>query len=159
MMDLHPGLMLWTIVSFVILLLLLKKVAWEPILKALDEREKGIKDNIDAAKRAREDADKSLAEYKEKLKEAHAEAQDLVVKARVDAEHIREELIAKSKAEADALIQRAIKEIDSKRQEAISQIRGEIASLVILSAEKIITKSLNDDDHKRLVMQSLENLN
>ncbi|MDP8229440.1 MAG: F0F1 ATP synthase subunit B [Candidatus Electryoneaceae bacterium] len=156
MMDLHPGLMIWTIISFVIFLIILKKAAWNPILKALEERENGIKNDINAAKSAREEAEQSLAEYQRKLQEAQAEAQSFVVDARQTAERVKEDMLAKAKEEADALVEKARKQIDLERQAAINQIRGEIAALTIASAEKIITKSLDDEDHRRLVMESLQ---
>ncbi len=156
MMDLNPGLMLWTILSFVILLFLLNKVAWQPILKALDAREKGIKDDQDVARKASEDAKVMMAEYQQKLKEAHAEAQAIVVKAREAAEKVGEQLEKQAQEKAKAIVEKAEKEIDLHRQAAINEIRGEIAGLAIASAEKIISKSLNDDDNRRLVMESLE---
>ena len=156
MLDIHPGLMIWTIVSFLILLVILKKAAWTPILKALDEREKGIKGNIEAAKQAREDADRSLEEYRRKLSEAHTEAQSVVSKARQDAERIGEELKAKYKVDADAIIDKAKKQIDLERQAAVNEIRAEVAGLAIAAAEKVIGKTLDTEDHRRLVMESLE---
>lgn len=148
--------MIWTIISFVILLFILKKVAWTPILKALDAREKGIQDNIDAARLSREDAEKALEEYKKQLAEAQTEAQSIVSKARKDAERVREDLLAKSKQEAENQVERARKQIDLESQEAINRIRAELASLVVASAEKVIGKSLSMDDHERLIMESLK---
>ncbi len=156
MLDIHPGLMIWTIVSFLILLVILKKAAWTPILKALDEREKGIKENIETAKLAREDADRSLEEYRQKLSEAHTEAQSIVSKARQDAERVGEELKVKHKTEADAILDKARKQIDLERQAAINEIRTEVANLAISAAEKVVGKTLDSEDHRRLVMESLE---
>lgn len=156
MMDIHPGLMIWTIISFVVLLVVLKKFAWTPILAALDEREKGIKDNIEAARKAREEADQSLAVYKQKLAEAQAEAQAMVSKARTDAERVRDELIEKSKADAQAQIERARKQIELESDAAIKAIRNEISELAVIAAEKIITRSLTPEDHKRLSVEGLK---
>lgn len=147
--------MIWTIVSFLLVLFVLKKFAWTPILNALEAREKGIKDDIANAKSAREEAEGSLTEYRKKLAEANAEAQSLVVKARQDAERVREELLAKSKEDANGILDRARKQIELESQAAVNQIRGEIAELAIASAEKLISKSLDDEDHRRLVMESL----
>ncbi len=155
MMDIHPGLMIWTIISFVILLIILKKFAWTPILAALDEREKGIKDNIEAARKAREEAEQSLIVYRQKIAEAQAEAQALVTKARTDAERVRDELIEKSKADAQAQIERARKQIELESDAAIKAIRTEISSLAIVAAEKIISRSLTPEDHKRLAVEGL----
>ena len=158
MMDIHPGLMIWTIISFVILLVVLKKFAWTPILAALDEREKGIKDNIEAAKLAREDADRALADYRKQLAEAQVEAQAVVSKARQDAERIREELIEKSKADAQGLVERARKQIELESEAAIKAIRAEIAELAVVAAEKVITRSLTPEDHKRLAAEGMKEM-
>ena len=155
-MDLHPGLMIWTIISFVILLWILSRVAWKPILKALDEREQGIKDNIKAAEEARAAADQSLEEYKKRLAEAQAEAQALVSKARQDAERVRDDLLAKSKAESEQIVAQAAKRIELERKEAIASIRSEVADLVVDSVRKVIGKTLTKEDHKRLIMDSLK---
>ncbi len=156
MMDIHPGLMIWTIISFVILLIILKKLAWGPILNALDEREKGIKDSIKSAAEAQEAANRTLDEYKTQLAEARAEAQSIISKSRQDAERVRDDLITKSKDDAQALIEKAGKQIELEKQEAINQIRSEIATMVVDSASKIIGKTLNVEDHKRLILETLD---
>ena len=156
MLDLHPGLMIWTIITFIILLIILKKAAWNPILTALDAREKGIKDNIEAAKNAREEAESSIEEYRRKLAEAAAEAQKVLAKARQDAERIGEELKAKYKADAEAELEKARKQIDLERQAAVNEIRNEMAGLVIAAAEKVIGKALDSEDHRRLVLGGLQ---
>ena len=156
MMDLHPGLMLWTIISFVLFFFLLQKFAWGPIIQALDAREKGIKDNIQAAEAARIEAEKSLEEYKKQLTESQAEAQKMIADARRDAERVREDLLIKSKAEAEDQISRARKQIELEGQEAVNRIRSEIADLVIYSARKVIGKSLDAEDHRQLMLDSLK---
>ena len=156
MMNLEPGLMIWTIISFLIFLILLWKFAWTPILKALDAREKGIQNDIDSAKTAREEAKSALAEYRKQLTDAQSDVQAILSKARQDAERVREDLLAKSKQEAEMQIERARKQIDLERQEAVTQIRAEVAGLVISSAEKVIGKSLDIADHERLIMDSLK---
>jgi len=158
MMDIHPGLMIWTIISFLVLLVVLKKFAWTPILKALDEREKGIKDNIEAAKTAREEAERSLAEYQRKLAEAQAEAQGVISKARLDAERIRDELIEKSKVESQGLVERARRQIELESDAAIKAIRAEVAELAVIAAERIITRSLTPEDHQRLAAEGLKEM-
>lgn len=159
MLDINPGLMIWTIGTFLILLFILNKAAWKPILGALEAREKNIKDNIESARKAREDADRSIEEYRQKLAEAHAEAQSTVAKARQDAERVGEELKAKYKVEAEAMLDKARKQIDLEKQAALTEIRNEVAGLAIAAAEKVISKSLDSDDHRRLIMESLKESN
>lgn len=156
MLDLHPGLMIWTIISFLILLFILKKLAWTPILAALDEREKYIKDGIEAARKALEDAEKSVEEYRRMIAEAQAEAQAVIAKSRQDAEIIGNQLKAKFKAEAESLLDKARKQIDLESQAAINEIRNEVANLAISAAEKVIGKALDSEDHRRLIIEGLE---
>jgi F-type H+-transporting ATPase subunit b len=156
MMDIHPGLMIWTIISFILLLMILKKIAWGPILKALDEREKGIKDAIKSAADAQAAANRTLAEYKTQMAEARAEAQSIIAKSRQDAERIRDEIISKSKVDAQSITEKATKQIDLERQEAIHQIRAEIATMVVDAASKVIRRALNEEDHKRLILDTLD---
>jgi len=156
MMDIHPDLMIWTIISFILLLMILKKLAWGPILNALDEREMGIKDSIKSAADAQAAANRTLEEYKTQMAEAQAEAQSIVAKSRQDAERIRDDLISKSKADAQTLIDKAAKQIDLERQEAIHQIRAEIATMVVDAASKVIGRALNEDDHKKLILETLD---
>lgn len=156
MLDLHPGLMIWTIISFVILLFILKKLAWTPILAALDEREKFIKDGIEAARKAREDAERSEEEYRKMIAEAQAEAQAVIAKARQDAETIGNQLKTKYKAEAESLLDKARKQIDLESQAAVNEIRNEVANLAISGAEKVIGKALDSEDHRRLIIEGLE---
>jgi F-type H+-transporting ATPase subunit b len=147
--------MIWTIISFLILLFILKKFAWTPILAALDEREKGIKDNIEAAKAAREEAEAFLSGYRTRMAEAQAEAQGIVAKARADAEHVREELVEKAKADSQAIVDRARRQIEMESDAAIKAIRNEVADLAVVAAERIIGRTLTSDDHKRLASDAL----
>ena len=156
MMDIHPGLMIWTIISFLILLVILKKFAWTPILKALDERELGIKNNIDAAKKARDEAEQSLTEYRRRLAEAQAEAASVVAKARQDAEKVSQELLEKAKSDAQGQIERARKQIELESDAAIKAIRSEVGQLAVLMAEKVIDRTLTPEDHKRLAAEGLK---
>ena len=156
MMDIHPGLMIWTIISFLIFLWVLKKFAWTPILKALDEREQGIKANIDSARIAREEAEAALKEYRKRLAEAQVEAQGVVAKARQDAERVREELIAKSKSDAEGILERARRQIELESQAAIKAIRSEVADMAVIAAERIIGRTLTPEDQHRLAEESLQ---
>ncbi len=155
MMEIHPGLILWTIISFIIFLLILSKFAWKPILKALDEREQSIKSDIEQAKNAREEAQKIYLTYQQKLTEAQSEAQRIIAKARADAERIHEELLAKSKSDAQAQIERARKQIEMETQAALKVLRNEVADLAIITAEKVIKRTLTHEDHKRLMVDGL----
>src|SRR5512143_2700812 len=100
-MDLNPGLTLWTVITFLILILVLAKVAWGPIVRMLDERERTIRDAIDQAKKERAEAERLLAQQKDSLAQARREAADLAKKGQQEVEALRAELTARPRKEAD----------------------------------------------------------
>src|SRR5574342_512674 len=112
MLELHTGLIAWTIVIFVLLLLILRKVAWKPIVGALEERTKRIKDSLEKAEAAQRAAENARAEYETMMAKASKEAQELIARSRKAAEGMRDEIVAKAQSESEQLRQRTIKEID-----------------------------------------------
>ena len=154
----NVGLMIWTIVVFVISLLVLRKWVFPLIGEALDRRAKTIEGDIDAAADLREDADKLLAEYRERLKEARAQSEEILQRARQTAdshEHEAREQVQEILAEA---AKRAEREIDAATKRALDDIRREVADLTIMATEKVTRKTLNDADQRRLVEEALGEL-
>ncbi len=152
------GLMIWTLVVFFVTFLLLKRIAFPAISKALDSRQKSIEDSIDTAERTRVEADKLLAEYRERLKEARAQADEIVHRARQAAETHESE----SKDQGQALIadaqQRAEREIGAATERALSDLRREVADLTVAATEKVTRKALSEADQRRLVDEALAEL-
>src|SRR5919107_1936188 len=128
------GLMIWTLIAFVITLLLLRKLAFPRIADALDKRRRAIEESIDSAERTRVEADRLLAEYRERLQE----------EAKVEAVNKREELMQQTR-----------RDIEQETRRAIDQIRREVAELTVLATEKVTRKSLDDEDHRRLIEEAL----
>ena len=154
----NVGIMIWTIVVFVISLFILRKWVFPLIGEALDRRAKTIEGDIDAAADLREDADKLLAEYRERLKEARAQSEEILQRARQTAdshEHEAREQVQEILAEA---AKRAEREIDAATKRALDDIRREVADLTIMATEKVTRKTLNDDDQRRLVEEALGEL-
>ena len=145
------GLMVWTLVIFVILVFILSKYAFGPITAAVVAREKALEDAINAAKRDREEAASVLAEHRAKLDALHGEGQTIIADARIAAERVRSELVEQAHAEQAAMLARARQEIESEKTRAIAELRREAVDLAIAGASKVIEKNLDQDSNRKLV--------
>jgi F-type H+-transporting ATPase subunit b len=154
----NVGLMIWTIVVFLISLSILRKWVFPLIGEALDKRAKTIEGDIDAAAQLRTDADKLLAEYRERLHEARGQADEIVQRARTTAQSHE----AEAREQAQALIAegkaRAEREIAEATRRALAELRSEVAMLTVMAAEKVTRKSLDESDQRRLVEEALGEL-
>jgi F-type H+-transporting ATPase subunit b len=152
------GLMVWTLLVFGITMVLLSKLAFPRISEALGRRQRTIEDSIDTAEKTRTEAEQLLAEYRERLKEARGQAEEIVQRARQTADS--HESVAKERSQeivAEAA-KRAERDIEAATKRALDDIRKEVADLTILATEKVTRKSLNDADQKRLVEEALSEL-
>ena len=145
------GLMVWTLVIFVILLFVLSKFAFGPITAAVEARERSLQDAIDAAKRDREEAALLLAQHRASLDASRAEGQKLIADARVAAERVRAELVEQAHAEQGRMLERARAEIAGEQAKAIAQLRKEAVELAILGASKVINQNLDRPANRELV--------
>jgi F-type H+-transporting ATPase subunit b len=152
------GVMIWTLIAFLIAVYLLKKLAFPRITEALDKRQKTIEDSIDAAEQTREEAQQLLAEYRARLQEARAQSDEIVQHARQAAEgHEREAKEGARELAAEAA-RRAQRDIEAATQKALGELRKEVADLTIMATEKVTRKTLDDADQKRLVEEALGEL-
>jgi F-type H+-transporting ATPase subunit b len=152
------GLMVWTLLLFGISLVILWKVAFPRIAEALDKRQHAIEESIEHAERIRKEADELLAQYRQRLKEARQQADEIVTRAQKAAEvHERE---ARERATADHRLrmEQTAKEIEAETRRAIDEIRREVAELTIQATEKVTRKVLTPDDQRRLVEEALGEL-
>lgn len=154
-LDIQVGPILWTILNFLILLLLLRAVAWKPILKALEARETSINDALNRAEVAKSEAELILAENRKSLHEAEMEAQRVLRESRELAERLQSEATTKAQDESRRMLEQARHEIERSKQQALNELRSEVATLAVSGAEKILNESLDSDRHKRLVDQYL----
>jgi F-type H+-transporting ATPase subunit b len=152
------GLMIWTLVVFLISMYILSKVAFPRIAEALDKRQRAIEESIDTAERTRVEADKLLAEYRERLHEARSQADDIVARARKTAENNEAESVAEAKRKREEMMAATRRDIQQETRRAIQEIRNEVADLTVLATEKVTRKSLTDADQKRLVEEALSEL-
>ena len=149
------GLMIWTLVLFLITMWVLSKLAFPKIQEALDRRAKVIAESIDAAERQRKESDELLAEYRARLAEAREQADDIMARARKAAEMAEVEAIAAGKEKCEELVSQAKRDIEAETRRSLEQIRTEVADLTVLATEKVTRKSLNAEDQKRLVEDAL----
>ncbi len=152
------GLMVWTLLVFGATMLLLSKLAFPRISEALGRRQKAIEDSIDTAERTRQEADEILAEYRERLKEARTQSDEIVQRARQTAESHEHEAKDRGQEILAEAAKRAERDIDAASKRALDDIRREVADLTILATEKVTRKSLTDADQRRLVEEALGEL-
>ena len=153
-----PGLMIWTVLAFVITLLVLRWLAFPRIAEALDRRQKAIEDSIDSAERTRVEADALLAEYRERLKEARGQAEEIVTRARRTAEEQEHEATDAARERREQLLEQTKRDIEVETRRAIAEIRDEVTNLTILATEKVTRKTLSSDDQRRLVEEAIGEL-
>jgi F-type H+-transporting ATPase subunit b len=151
--DVQPGLIFWTLVTFVIVAFVLRRVAWGPLLQAVADREKQIQSSIDAAKKERAEAEKLLSEQKTAIAAARAESAESLRKTQSDMEKLREELMGKSKKEAEELKADARKTIEAEKLKAVADLKNEAVTLAIQIAEKLLAEKLDDGKHRALAEQ------
>jgi F-type H+-transporting ATPase subunit b len=151
----NVGNAVWTLTIFVIVVAVLGKFAWGPILKLLQDREEFIHRAVAEAKRDRLEAEARLKEYTDKLQAAHGEAAAMLQDARRDAERLRAELREKARAEADTIIKTAERQIQLETARALQQIRHEAADLSVMIASKLIQRNLSKEDNERLIEDAL----
>jgi F-type H+-transporting ATPase subunit b len=152
------GLMIWTLLVFVISMFILSKVAWPRIAEALDKRQQAIEDAIDTAERTRTEAQRLLDEYRERLSEARNQADEIVARARKTAENNEAESVAEAKRKREELMAQTRRDIEQETRRAIQEIRAEVADLTVMATEKVTRKVLTADDQKRLVEEALSEL-
>ncbi len=148
----------WSIIVFVILLVILRATAWKPILQGLQQRERFIVDSLEKARVERERSERLLAEYNDKLNKAREEATAIVEEGRRDAEEVRKRVHAEAKVEADAIVARAKRDIQIARDDAIKQLHDQSILLATSIATKMVRKELTAGDHQRLLDESLAEL-
>jgi F-type H+-transporting ATPase subunit b len=152
------GLMVWTLLVFGATMFLLSKLAFPRISAALGRRQKAIEESIDTAERTRAEADQILSEYRERLKEARAQADEIVQRARHAAEAHEHEAKDRGQEMLAEAAKRAERDIDAATQRALQDIRREVADLTILATEKVTKKTLTEADQRRLVEEALSEL-
>jgi F-type H+-transporting ATPase subunit b len=152
------GLMVWTLLVFVLTMFLLSKLAFPAISQALGRRQQAIEESIDTAERTRKEAEELLAEYRERLKEARTQADEIVHRARQSADTHEQEAKERGQEIVEEAAKKAERDIAAATERALSDIRREVADLTVLATEKVTRKTLNEADQRRLVEEALKEL-
>ncbi len=158
LLKVDPGLLLWTIITFLVLVLILWKAAWRPIVDALDARAEKVRFEIDNAERSRQEAEKLLAQHKEMMDNARNEAAQIISRGREEAERMKNDIVEKANGESRVIAERAKKEIELAKDKALADIKTEIVVLSTEIASKIVNKSIKPEDQKSLVEETLKEM-
>ena len=153
-----PGLFIWTIFTFLLLLALLAKFAWKPLLAFLATREETIKTSLENAQTAKRELERLQQESAQIIRKAHGEAESIVSRSWSDAEKVREEMKQKAKSEADAIVKESQRQIELETGRALRQIRSEVADLSIAIASKVIQRNVSREDNNRLIEDTLKQI-
>jgi F-type H+-transporting ATPase subunit b len=154
----NVGLMIWVLVVFIIVALLLRRFVFPAIGKILDDRATGINSDIDSASQLREDAEKILAEYQERLKEARQQAEEILDRAHKAGDAHHKQVVEETNAVRDRKLEQIRTDIEAETQRAMAQIRSEVASLTVQATEKVTRRTLTEDDQRRLIDDALSEL-
>ena len=158
LVQLDPGLFIWTILTFLILFFVLAKFAWKPLLIALETRENTIKSSLEDAEKAKTELERLNAESEEIMAKARSEAQTIRVEAKSAAEKIKADVMVQAGEDAKKNRDEAQKQINVEKDKAISEIRQEVVSLTMTVAEKVIRKNLSKEDNQSLIDDSIQHL-
>lgn len=158
MLDIDPGMIIWTWITFGIVLILLSKLALKPILTAIDNREKAIRSDIEEAQKQRDEAAAMLDKHKQLMESAESEAQALFKESRTQADKARDEMIIKARQESTLLLEKAKVEIEQQKESALASLKAEVADLAIGAAEKIILHDLDDSKQKAVVDEYIKSM-
>jgi F-type H+-transporting ATPase subunit b len=150
-----PGLFIWTIVTFLVLLALLAKFAWRPLLLALETRQNSIRKSLDDAQQAKQELERLNSESAQIVARARQDADAIITQSRSDGERLREEIRQKARAEADLIVKNAERQIQMETSRALEQIRHEAVELSVMIASKIIQRNLTKEDNQRLIDDAL----
>ncbi len=150
------GLMIWTWITFLAVLVILGTKAWKPMIKALDKRENFIRESLEEAEAARKEADKVAQEYEAMVAKARQEAQNIVAAGKETAERMKGDILNEAKDKSAGILKQAEAQIVAEREKAIAEIRNQIVEISMAAAEKIISKSITLEDNERLIEDALK---
>jgi F-type H+-transporting ATPase subunit b len=156
LVQVDPGLFIWTILTFLTLLALLAKFAWRPLLQALESRQETIRKSLDDADRAKHELERLQQESAEIIRTARIEADSIISASRTNAEKLREELRQQARVEAQGIVKNAERQIQLETDRALQQIRHEAVDLSVMIASKLLQRNLSKEDNERLIDETLK---
>ena len=159
MFDINPGLILWTILTFLAVLVILRFTAWKTLLASLTAREDSIRASLEQAESARQESLRLLEEHRRQRAEAAEQSRHIVTEGRELADHLKAEILEKAQGSARHIIEQAKEEIGREKEKALVQLRDEVAELAVLAAGKILDANLDAAKHRKLVDSAIRDLN
>ena len=157
-LDFKGDLAIWSLVTFVVYILVLKKAAWGPLIQGLDAREGKMKQQLADAEAAQKKAEVMLADHAKKLEQVQDEVKAILAEARRDAEHTKQDIVTTANREAEATRKRAVEDIEHARDVAIKELFDFVSSNVIGATENVLGRALSSDDQNRLVQDALNQM-
>ncbi|MAP28695.1 MAG: ATP synthase F0 subunit B [Candidatus Marinimicrobia bacterium] len=158
LVQLDPGLFVWTILTFLLLLFVLAKFAWKPLLKMLNDREELIRSSLEDAEKAKEKLERLNAEGEAIINQARSEAQSILSEGKAAAAKLKDETLDVAKEQAKQIASEAEKQINIEKDKAIAEIKSEVVNLSMSIAEKLINKNISPEDNKALIDESLSSV-
>lgn len=158
LLDVSFGLIFWSTITFLLLLIVLKKYLWGPLLENLDRRESTIHDAMKKAEEAQQKSEKTLEEYNSKLAEARDEVRKIIASGKESAERTKADIIEEANKRSASLVEKAKKEISAEKAEALNEIKKAVVDISILAAEKMIKKNLSADDQMKLIEDTMKSM-
>jgi F-type H+-transporting ATPase subunit b len=155
MLNQQWGLMIWTLVTFGLAVAILWFLAFGPLQKVIDERRARIAESLESAEETRTEAARLLAEYHETLASVRAEAEEILERSRKAGDTTKAEILDEARRQAQRTVEKAQEQLERDVRVALQQLKGEIAGLTLLATEQVVGKSLDDDDHRRLIDEAL----
>jgi F-type H+-transporting ATPase subunit b len=152
------GLIIWTTVTFLLLAFLLSRVAWKPLLGAIEEREKTISESLDGAKRERDEAAKLLDEHKQLVAQSHRERAEVLEQAQKEAERLKDDLMTEARAQKDQMLAKTEEQLQASLEQARNELRVLAADLAVQAAGRLLDRNLDDATQRKLVEEHLADL-
>jgi F-type H+-transporting ATPase subunit b len=154
----EPGLIIWTWIVFLVLLVVLRRIAWKPLLAALETREKKIHDALEQAEHARHETERVVAENERRISEAIQRSEEIIQQARAEAEHSRQQTLETARTESRRIVEQGMRRLESEQRAAMQEIRGMAADLAIQAAARLVRSSLGEEQQREIVEQFLNEL-
>jgi len=151
MLEINPGLIIWTIVTFLCLAGILRKFAWKPLLEALQRREEYVRSSLERAEQAKQEAERLLEENRRQMAHAEEETRRIVAEGRAFGQKLKSEIVEKATQQARQAVEQARQEIERDKELALRQLRSEVADLAVRAAEKILGEVLDADKHRKVI--------
>ncbi len=158
LLKVSPGLVFWTAVTFILVLVVLWLFAWKPIIQGLDARNEKIQEDLDNSRKLREQAESLMADYKKHLDAAKDQALHIIDEGKRDAEAIRHRILEDAKKEAEDIHNRAVGEIAQAKAKAIKELEKEVVDLSVAIISKILSRDVSKEDHRNIILKELDQL-